>query len=161
MLKIAGRWNVTFLLDSLPPQKLAVLQRAPFKKFAPGLYTGIGGKVEQGEDILASAYRELEEETGIVPDQVELHEFACANIDERYFLHYFWGVYPHAILPVSEDGTLTWVSFENLLNLPLISTTWTVCSIWRERGYCLDKQFVVQLHEIRQENGVRIVEVTG
>ena len=30
-----------------------------------GLYNMVGGKIEQGEDCLAAAYRELEEETGI------------------------------------------------------------------------------------------------
>ena len=30
-----------------------------------GLYNFVGGKVEPGEDSLAAAYRELEEETGI------------------------------------------------------------------------------------------------
>jgi 8-oxo-dGTP diphosphatase len=154
------RWNVTFLLDAVPPRQLVVLQRAPNKKFAPGLYTGIGGKVEPGEDVLASAYRELQEETDIRSDQVQLHALARADIDEEYALHYFWGIYPHADLPISDDGILSWVPFSHLLQLPLIPTTWAVCKAWQERGYSLSEPFIVPLHEIGMENGVRLVEVS-
>jgi 8-oxo-dGTP pyrophosphatase MutT (NUDIX family) len=159
MIQPPDRWNVVFLLDALPPENLVVLQRAANKRFAPGLYTGIGGKVEPGEDILSSAYRELLEETGIHSGQVELHEFARADIDGRYVLHYFWGVYPHATLPQSADGHLRWVRFLDLLNLPLIPTTWEVCRAWRQRGFCLSPLFTVHLHETGQQQGVRMVEV--
>ena len=37
-----------------------------------GLYNFVGGKIEEGEDGFISAYRELEEETGISKSQIEL-----------------------------------------------------------------------------------------
>lgn len=37
-----------------------------------GLYNLPGGKIEPGEDGLAAAYRELEEETGILPQRISL-----------------------------------------------------------------------------------------
>jgi 8-oxo-dGTP pyrophosphatase MutT (NUDIX family) len=155
------RWNVTFLLDALPPKKLVVLRRAVNKKFAPGLYTGIGGKVEHGENILESAYRELQEETGIDSSQVELHQFACADIDGIYQVYYFWGTYPHLDLPHSEDGSLSWVTFSDLLDLNLIPTTWNVCKVWQDLGQRLEPAFTVYMHRLGEKDGVGIVEVVS
>lgn len=40
-----------------------------------GLYNFVGGKIEEGEDSFAAAYRELEEETGISRDDTCLQAF--------------------------------------------------------------------------------------
>jgi len=49
-----------------------------------GKYNLVGGKIEPGEDGFSAAYRELEEETGITPQQVTLHhmmDFTYYNQD--------------------------------------------------------------------------------
>lgn len=43
-------------------------EKEPFK----GKFNLVGGKVEQGEDELNAAYRELQEETGITEDDIRL-----------------------------------------------------------------------------------------
>ncbi len=40
-----------------------------------GLYNLLGGKIEEGEDSLISAYRELEEESGITKEDISLIPF--------------------------------------------------------------------------------------
>lgn len=40
-----------------------------------GLYNFVGGKIEEGEDSLVAAYRELEEETGITENDTTLLPF--------------------------------------------------------------------------------------
>lgn len=45
------KYTVVFLLDKKVPTKVVLLKRALGKKFAPGLYTGIGGKQDEGETI--------------------------------------------------------------------------------------------------------------
>jgi 8-oxo-dGTP diphosphatase len=40
-----------------------------------GLYNFVGGKIEEGETSIDAAYRELEEETGIVREDTELIPF--------------------------------------------------------------------------------------
>lgn len=44
-------------------------RKEPYK----GLCNFVGGKIEPGEDGMASAYRELWEETGITAEDIELH----------------------------------------------------------------------------------------
>lgn len=48
-----------------------------FKKrgFGQGKYDGFGGKVLQGEDILAAASRELHEESGIIVNPLDLSSY--------------------------------------------------------------------------------------
>lgn len=50
-----------------------LLERAASKRFAPGLWTGLGGRVESNElaDLQTSLLRELREETGIRLGQIE------------------------------------------------------------------------------------------
>ncbi|MCA9896339.1 MAG: NUDIX domain-containing protein, partial [Anaerolineae bacterium] len=85
-------WTVIFLLDSVQPQRVMMLKRAPWKPFAPDMYTGIGGKEEIGEGPLACALRELEEETGLT--NIALTEFARCVLDGQKSLHYYRGIYP-------------------------------------------------------------------
>ena len=40
-----------------------------------GCLNFVGGKVEQGESSIDAAYRELQEETGITPKQIQLYHF--------------------------------------------------------------------------------------
>ena len=56
-------------------------QKDPYK----GLYNFVGGKVEQGEESIAAAYRELYEETGITRQQIRLYRL----MDIRYYYQDF------------------------------------------------------------------------
>ena len=62
-------------------------EEEPYK----GKYNLVGGKVELGEDIFSSAYRELQEETGLVShDMTYLGEtgLAVAYTSEIIYLYY-------------------------------------------------------------------------
>jgi 8-oxo-dGTP diphosphatase len=50
---------------------MCVRNKEPFK----GLYNGLGGKIEKGESVLLSAYRELFEESGISKKDTKLTQY--------------------------------------------------------------------------------------
>ncbi len=149
-------WNVVFLTDKINPTKLVLLTRSQDKKFAPGWVTGVGGKLKPGEDPRSSAYRELEEETGIV--SVELNEFARCIIFPDLVLYYFWGVWGNDNLPESPDGQLNWVKIDEILEQKIIPTTKVVIAEWAKINFSTSTQFTVFLTEIGRRDGIRQIE---
>jgi len=114
-------------------QHYLLLQRAHSKAFAPGRWTGVGGRVEAHEwaDLTASAERELQEETGILPGQVENFVLRRGLIHARpgeplTTLLYFTGYLPLKITPTCSEGTLTWVTADQMAGLDIIETTQAV-----------------------------------
>lgn len=63
------KYNVIVVYDMKEENILCCYRiKKPYK----GLYNLIGGKIEEGEDGLTSAYRELVEETGITSASIDL-----------------------------------------------------------------------------------------
>lgn len=64
-----------------------LLRRSPTKKLFPNLITGIGGKVEltdgEGDDLVAAAWREFQEETLIPADLVANVRLRLSTIISR------------------------------------------------------------------------------
>lgn len=155
-----NQWNVIFLLDKNPASKILMLKRSSTRKFAPNMYTGVGGKVEAGETLLESAYRELEEETGF--SNVTLEYFAKVDIDTNEELHYFYGLYPKAPnnhnLPTSNEGILEWVPVENISQKNIIPTTLEMLKHWQSQNW-KTTPFTLNVKSISEENKVKKVKV--
>lgn len=65
-------YNVIVVYDQTEDRLLLCKRRRdPYK----GLSNFVGGKIEAGEDGMAAAYRELEEETGITAEDIRLTHF--------------------------------------------------------------------------------------
>ncbi len=102
------KMNVIIVYNQCEDRILMCLRsKEPYK----GLYNLVGGKVEAGEEGLESAYRELEEETGITPKDITLthlmdFKYYMSNIE----LQVYAGKINKEIIFVEEVNKLYWVS---------------------------------------------------
>lgn len=112
--------TLIFIFDS--QDQVLLIKGASSKKIWPDQYNGIGGHVEFGEDILEAAKRELREETGM--EKVPLH--FCGQIMIQVTeamgiaMFVFRGIFNNETLIPSDEGSLEWISLNNLENVPLV-----------------------------------------
>lgn len=111
-------------------ERLLLLKRASWKKFAPNRWTGLGGKVEPVEidDLDASARRELFEETDFTSADVSGLRLARSlsfhhPIEGMVCLLYYVGESHSDRIPACNEGTLEWVQPSDLSGLDLIENT--------------------------------------
>lgn len=87
-----------------------------------GKYNGVGGHIEAGEDPLASARREIFEETGVNP--LELVLSGVVQIDTGsapgIALYIFTGQASEDPLSPGEEGSAAWIPLSELGSIPLV-----------------------------------------
>ena len=89
-------------------------QKEPYK----GLYNIVGGKIEDGEDGLAAAYRELQEETNIT--NIELIHVMDSTYfsDEPYRLEIYVGKLNEEVSVYGDEKELVWIDItENFFDM--------------------------------------------
>jgi 8-oxo-dGTP diphosphatase len=96
-----------------------LLEGGPKKWFA-GRLNGVGGSVEAGEDVLAAALRECEEETGLAPESLELAAVVHVMAEPVVMLFVFTGTLPAGDVRDSEEGKLVWLDERDLATARLV-----------------------------------------
>jgi 8-oxo-dGTP diphosphatase len=100
------------LLQRVPPG------RGPWA----GLYNGLGGHIERGEDPQRSAQREVEEESGLRAEALRLRGVVLVDTKQSIGigLYVFTGGAPPGPLQSGLEGTLEWVATDQVTSLPLV-----------------------------------------
>ena len=121
----ADRYQITprtliFLFNS--NGQVLLLRGAENKRLWAGLFNGIGGHIEAGEDILESALRELKEETGIRGAWLQFCGQIMIDIspEKGVGVFLFRGTYAGTSLQPSLEGQLHWINLDEIESYSLV-----------------------------------------
>ncbi len=104
--------------------KVLMLKRADNKKVDPGLYSGIGGKVEPHESFYDALLREIKEETGLTefesinPYSVTQHPYPPTD-SEWVNIYFIVNIAKQVEIKPTEDGTFHWIDPKESDSLPM------------------------------------------
>lgn len=110
--------TMIFLVDG---DRILTLRRAADKNIFPNKLSGFGGKVEPGEDLVASARREFREETGLDVEELYLRGTFTRILDTRYINQLFIFVahgFAGQLRQVDREGTAQWMTIDALVQSP-------------------------------------------
>ena len=106
--------------------KILLLKRADTKTVDPGMYTGVGGKVEPKESIWQAVFRETKQETGIDlnPNQTYLSgivQVPDPSVGAEWISILFNSdIAKQIAVPTTEDGEFFWIDPKEISKLPIL-----------------------------------------
>jgi 8-oxo-dGTP diphosphatase len=106
--------------------KVLLLKRSANKKLDPGVYSGIGGKVEPGEDFYSALLREIKEETGLTefesikPFSITQHPYPPTKA-EWVNVYFNVQIKEQVKIAPSDDGEYYWKDPKEVDSLPMVT----------------------------------------
>jgi 8-oxo-dGTP diphosphatase len=102
--------------------KVLLIKGSPNKRIWANKYNGIGGHVENSENILHAAERELYEESGLSKISLNLCGTIAINTSSPtgIILFVYCGNYNGQAINESKEGKLEWVIIDEIDALPLV-----------------------------------------
>lgn len=112
--------TLIFLFDQ--NNRVLLLKGSPNKKIWAGLYNGIGGHIEAGEDILEAAERELKEESGLEGIKLGFCGQVMVNVSENIgiAIFIFRGDYSGDDFRSSTEGRIAWIDLDEMMNIKMV-----------------------------------------
>lgn len=127
-------------------------------------YTPVGGKLDTYETPLQAALRETMEETGIVLSNMKY----CGTLVETSPADYNWisFVYlaevEHIHPPHCNEGTLEWIAFADVLNVPTPASDWFIYKyLLQEKKFAFNAVYDAQLQMIYMQDDLTGEMVDG
>jgi 8-oxo-dGTP diphosphatase len=125
------------LLTSSHPQtgaqEVLLLKGAPTKRLWANKYNGLGGHIEAHEDIYAAALREVNEETGLVLQQLTLRGIVNINTGRDdtgprpgVLMFVFHGASQSRPVQTTPEGTPVWIPVADVAQYPLVDDLYEV-----------------------------------
>lgn len=121
---LTGRYTLVprSLIFLTQANQVLLIKGAPEKKLWAGLYNGLGGHIERGEDVISSARRELREEARIETASLWLCGVITIDTGQASGIAIFVlrGENPVGQPRSSAEGDLEWVAMDQIERLPVV-----------------------------------------
>ena len=116
--------TLAYVLSKDKKQVLLIHRNARDHDEHLGKYNGLGGKVEDNEDVVASIRREVMEEAGIYCEKLSLRgsiswPFFGKNGEHWYGLIFLVNEYSGTPFTQNSEGDLCWVPINQMMELPM------------------------------------------
>lgn len=141
-------------------EQFLLLKRA--KEPNKDMYVPVGGKLNPFEDPYTAAIRETKEETGIELDHLQYAGVLIESSPTAY--NWQCNIYladiPFQEAPFCDEGELSWISYQQIPNLPTPPTDWIIYQyLMRDQVFAFNAILDEQLNLLRMYDEIKGEEV--